>query len=111
MNDSFEIQLTGLRHKFCLRAMAQSMDLEGIVSQLEDGAPASGLRPEIQRIAHSLAGAGGTFGFARLSAQAGDLDEFTRGLSAPVDLAAACRSLISEIKRTALQRSYSHGGS
>jgi HPt (histidine-containing phosphotransfer) domain-containing protein len=101
VNDSYEVQLAGLRRKFRDRAMAQSLDLEGIVSRLEDGGAASRWETEIRRIAHSLAGAGGTFGFAELSAQANELDEFARRLPGPVELAGACRALISEIKRAA----------
>ena len=101
MNDSYELELAGMRRRFFDRAMAQCLDLEGIVSKLEDGALASEWGAEIRRIAHSLAGAGGTFGFSELSAHAGELDEFVQRLPKSIELAGACRTLICEIKRAA----------
>jgi HPt (histidine-containing phosphotransfer) domain-containing protein len=111
VSDSFEQQLSGLRRRFCDRAMGQSADLERLVSDLEDGGSASQLGADIREIAHSLAGAGGVFGFAELSARAGELDDFARHSRGPVDLAKACRAVIAEIRRADFPRGFSRGAS
>ena len=102
MSHTFDVNLAKLRRRFCDRAIAQSLDLEEIVSRLQCGAPVPQLRADIRRIAHSLAGAGGTFGFAELSANADELDEFARHAPEPLALASACRVLISKIQQAAL---------
>jgi HPt (histidine-containing phosphotransfer) domain-containing protein len=75
VTDTFDNRLAALRQRFRDRASAESDALEGIVADLERGAPGTLLQAEIRRIAHSLAGAGGTFGFAAISACAARLDE------------------------------------
>ncbi len=99
MNETFEERLAALRQRFRRRAVAESEVLERIVSELESGMPGVGLQAEICRIAHGLAGAGGTFGFAGISACAAELDDFVSDLPDSPELAGACRSLISEIRR------------
>jgi HPt (histidine-containing phosphotransfer) domain-containing protein len=111
VTNSYELQLDGLRRRFCDRAMAQSHELEEIVSKLEDGAAVREWGAEVRRIAHSLAGAGGTFGFSELSAHAGELDEFVRRPPESIELAGACRALICEIKRAGIWRSCADGDS
>lgn len=70
MNDAF----VGLRMRFLARCVG---DLERIDRLLEHGALDG---DEVRRLVHSLAGAGGTFGFPEISAAAGDCDDaFARG--------------------------------
>jgi HPt (histidine-containing phosphotransfer) domain-containing protein len=99
VTDTFDNRLAALRQRFRDRASAESDALEGIVADLERGAPGTLLQAEIRRIAHSLAGAGGTFGFAAISACAARLDEFAGDLPDSPELPGACRTLISEIRR------------
>jgi hypothetical protein len=58
VTDTFDNRLAALRQRFRDRASAESDALEGIVADLERGAPGTLLQAEIRRIAHSLAGAG-----------------------------------------------------
>lgn len=103
MNVTFESQLAGLRRRFCDRAITQSQVLEGLAGDLDGGAPPARLEVEVREIAHSLAGAGGTFGFSALSAHATGLLESRQRLSSAPELANACRALAIEIRRTALR--------
>jgi hypothetical protein len=100
VSDSFEAQIATIRHRFIDRATIQSARLEGIAYELDDGGVLSELRAEIRSIAHSLAGAGGTFGFLEISALASELDEFARLLPKPFEVAGACRALVLEIRRS-----------
>jgi chemotaxis protein histidine kinase CheA len=111
VSDSFDVQLSGLRRRFWDRAIGQCADLEKIVSELEHGGDSTRLGAKFREIAHSLAGAGGTFGFAELSALAGESDEFARGSPGAVALARACRALISGIQRVNFPRSSPDGDS
>jgi hypothetical protein len=110
MNVAFENQLAGLRRRFCDRAANQSHTLEGLAFDLDNGAPAPHLELQVWQIVHSLAGAGGTFGFSALSAYATGLLESRESLSDPPALANACRALAIEVRRAMLQRSDSNGG-
>jgi chemotaxis protein histidine kinase CheA len=109
VSDTFDDRLAALRQRFRDRATAESLALEGIVSDLESGAPGALLQAEIRRIAHSLAGAGGTFGFSGISESAARLDEFAFDRPDSPELPGACRTLISEIKRAAIRGSGSNG--
>lgn len=100
MNDDFDDRLFALTQRFRDRAAAQCAALEGMVSDLEGGAPRAQLGAEIGLIAHNLAGAGATFGFAGISARAAELDEFASDVPDSPELADACRALISEIRRS-----------
>jgi HPt (histidine-containing phosphotransfer) domain-containing protein len=97
VNDVFESQLATLRRRFVDRAMTQSRTLEGIVSDLEKGASALAFEAGVREIAHSLAGAGGTFGFSRLSALATSLMESHETPYSAPKLISACRALVTEI--------------
>ena len=80
MSELFENRLAALRQRFRDRASAESRALEIIVLELEAGMPGGTRQAEIKRIAHSLAGAGGTFGFSAISACAAELEEFVSDL-------------------------------
>jgi len=101
MTECFEDRLAALRRRFLDRATTESTALEGIASDLEAGAKRAQAQQEIRRIAHGLAGAGGTFGFARISICAGELEAFVSDVPDSPDLADACRALIAEIRSTA----------
>jgi chemotaxis protein histidine kinase CheA len=100
VSELFEDRLAALRQRFRDRANAESRALETIVLELEAGIPGGARQGEIKRIAHSLAGAGGTFGFSAISACAAELEEFVSDLPDSPELAGACRALILEIDRT-----------
>ena len=100
MTDGFEGQLAVLRRRFLDRATTESEALEELASDLESGAQRALAQKQIRRIAHSLAGAGGTFGFARISNCAAELEEFVSEVPDSPDLADACRVLIAEIRST-----------
>jgi HPt (histidine-containing phosphotransfer) domain-containing protein len=109
VTDTFDNRLAALRQRFRDRANATSEVLEGIAADLERGAPGTLLQAEIQRIAHSLAGGGGTFGFAAISACAARLEEFANDLPDSPELPGACRALISEIERADYRGSSANG--
>ena len=72
---AIEARLMRLREQFAARAATHVAMLDALAGRLADsGAPAD--REEVRRIAHSLAGAGGTFGFAVISKNAADLEDF-----------------------------------
>ena len=101
MTDCYEDRLAALRKRFLDRATTDSNALEGIASELEAGAQRAPARQLIRRIAHGLAGAAGTFGFARISICAGALEEFVSDVADSPDLADACRTLVAAIRSTA----------
>jgi HPt (histidine-containing phosphotransfer) domain-containing protein len=101
VTDGFEGRLATLRRRFLERATAESEALEELASDLDSGAQRAHAQQQIRRIAHSLAGAGGTFGFTRISNCAVELEEFVSDVPDSPDLAAACRTLIAEIRSTA----------
>ena len=100
MSDGLADRLGALRQRFRDRATTESEALENIATDLERGASAARLQAEIRRIAHSLAGAGGTFGFAGISARAAELEEFVSDVPDSLELADVCRALVKEIRRT-----------
>jgi HPt (histidine-containing phosphotransfer) domain-containing protein len=101
VTDGFEGRLAALRRRFLDRATTESEALEELASDLDSGAQRAHARQQIRRIAHGLAGAGGTFGFARISNYAVELEEFVSDVPDSPDLADACRTLIAEIRSTA----------
>ena len=96
MTDAFQTRLNVLRDRFRGRMASERVALQNIVSDLERGGPIDQSTEEVRRIAHGLAGAGGTFGFAGVSACAAALEEF---VSAPekAELAERCRTLVLEL--------------
>ena len=64
---AFDERMAELRAHFLERAAAQRAELEAAL--------AAGEREEIRRIAHSLAGSGGVFGFPRVSEDAQAVEE------------------------------------
>jgi HPt (histidine-containing phosphotransfer) domain-containing protein len=107
VSDTFQIQLSGLKRRFCDRAIGQSVDLEKIAAHLEEGASVSRCGEDIRTIAHSLAGASGVFGFGDLSELAIELHELTRHSPGSAELVRGCRALASEIKRAQSSRNAS----
>jgi len=101
VTDGFEGRLAALRRRFLDRATTESEALEGIASELEAGGQPAQAQQQIRRIAHSLAGAGGSFGFATISSCAAELEEFVSDVPDSPDLADACRTLIAAIRSTA----------
>ena len=67
MTPTFDARLEGLRNRFRERAAADRVALAA--------AWQAGEREQMRRLAHGLAGSGGTFGFAELSAAALALEE------------------------------------
>jgi HPt (histidine-containing phosphotransfer) domain-containing protein len=100
VTDNLEGRLAALRMRFLERANTDSAALEGIASGLGTGAAAGGDRQQIRRIAHSLAGTAGTFGFAAISFCAAELEEFVSNVPDSPELADACRILVAEIRRS-----------
>ena len=66
MND-FDTRMAELRVRFAARAAGQRAELESAL--------AAGHRDELRRLAHSLAGSAGIFGFPQISADARALEE------------------------------------
>ncbi|MER9580852.1 Hpt domain-containing protein [Mesorhizobium sp. M0276] len=85
-----------LRQRFLVRCADQLTELKAIARQGD----ALATRDALIRIAHSLAGAAGTFGFGEISARASALETLLidkRDEAAPE---AALHALIAEIERT-----------
>lgn len=99
MSEQFDEKLGALKRRFLERAIASSNTLDALAKELESSSDPEDLKEQVSEIAHRLAGSGGTFGYAGISACAFELEEFTAGIPNPVDLAAACRELAEEIRR------------
>lgn len=100
MTDNFEGRLAALRTRFLDRATIEAAELEGIASSREAGASGPP-QQQIRRIAHRLAGAAGTFGFAAIGARAAELEALVSDVPDSPELADACRALVAEIRRMA----------
>ncbi|RWB73377.1 MAG: histidine phosphotransferase [Mesorhizobium sp.] len=85
-----------LRQRFLSRCADQLAELKAIAHQ---PTPLVGSDPLI-RIAHSLAGAAGTFGFAEISARASALETLLVEQADGGTVRAALEALIVEIERT-----------
>ena len=99
MSNDFNCRLAVLRTRFLERAMTDAEELDAIATRFEAGAPEAQARPLVQKIAHRLAGASGTFGFSGISLCATELQDFVSDVSDRPDLADACRTLAAEIRR------------
>jgi HPt (histidine-containing phosphotransfer) domain-containing protein len=99
MSEQFDEQLGSLKRRFFERAVAASNTLDALAKELESSSGSEDLKEQVSQIAHRLAGSGGTFGYAGISACASELEEFTAGIPNPVELASACRELAEEIRR------------
>ncbi len=100
MSDSFEDRLRELRERFRERALADTAAIEGMAEDLRTGAGPSDLAAQLRQIAHRLAGAGGTFGFAEISARASELEDLLEG-HGDGELVERCQALVSEIRKAA----------
>ncbi len=99
MREPPQARLAELSERFRQRAIVDRTALSEIAAVLEKDT-AVGVDPDdIQRIAHRLAGAGGTFGFPGISACAAELEMLASTTTSPEELAAGCMSLALEIDR------------
>jgi HPt (histidine-containing phosphotransfer) domain-containing protein len=110
MKDNLDVEFADLRRRFCDRAVSESIELEAIVLELEHSGAQPRLALEIRRIAHSLAGVSGIFGFEEISARAAELDELARKTLGTQGLAVSCRALVATIKKSFLSTSQSAPG-
>jgi HPt (histidine-containing phosphotransfer) domain-containing protein len=85
-----------LRQRFLIRCGGQLEELKAIARQSN---PLHGSDPLI-KIAHSLAGAAGTFGFAEISARASALETLLIEQADGATVRAGLDALIGEIERT-----------
>lgn len=83
-----------MRQRFLIRCAGQLAELKAIACQ---GDPLSGSDPLI-KIAHSLAGAAGTFGFAEISARASALETLLIEQADGGAVRAALDALIAEVE-------------
>jgi HPt (histidine-containing phosphotransfer) domain-containing protein len=101
VSPTFEERLEELREKFRERAMVESSTIEGMAAEFRAGVAPSGLAAELRQIAHRLAGAGGTFGFAEISARATELEALLLDQSPDARIADHCLALVSVIREAA----------
>ena len=101
MSQTFDERLDELRERFRERAIADTATIEGMAEEIRAGHAPSGLAAELRQIVHRLAGAGGTFGFAEISARASELEELLLEQSADAEVVERCRALVSEIRKAA----------
>ncbi|CDX46250.1 conserved hypothetical protein [Mesorhizobium plurifarium] len=85
-----------LRQRFLARCVDQLAELKAIAHQ---AAPLPG-NDSLTRLAHSLAGAAGTFGFTEISARASALETLLIEQADGASVRAALDGLIAEIERT-----------
>ncbi|WP_292588082.1 Hpt domain-containing protein [Mesorhizobium sp.] len=85
-----------MRQRFLTRCADQLADLKAIAHQ---AAPLAG-NDRLIRIAHSLAGSAGTFGFAEISARGCTLETLLVEQADGGSVHAALDALITEIERT-----------
>jgi HPt (histidine-containing phosphotransfer) domain-containing protein len=92
----FEDRMHALRARFTERAGREREQLILAV--------ASSDLPEIRRIAHSLSGAGGVFGYPALSGEAQQVEEAMDAPAASIGLEELCRPLFQELDRVLQDR-------
>jgi chemotaxis protein histidine kinase CheA len=99
--EAVEDRLAALKMRFRERALAEARALELALGELRHGPPELEVQGEIRRIAHSLCGGGGTFGYTGISARAEALEELVLDDPDSPALADACRALVAEVRRAA----------
>jgi len=99
MTDAFQKRLDLLRDRFRGRMATEQVALQNIVNDLERGGSMDQSQEEIRRIAHGLAGAGGTFGFAGVSTCAAALEEYVLAAPQTAELVEGGRTLVHELER------------
>lgn len=99
-NDALDTQLAGLRERFRARALDDARRLDDLAAGLEGSDRQAIDREPIRAIAHRLAGAAGTFGFADLTGPAAELELLTLGDPRAADLAGAGRGLAMRIRQS-----------
>jgi diguanylate cyclase (GGDEF)-like protein len=97
MNESFEARRSALHQQFRTRTAHQSSVLNDLSMRFSQNGMGSNSTEQIRWIAHSLAGAAGTFGFDKVSATAAELERSVGNL-AYSDLARGCQAVISTIR-------------
>ncbi|RWA70659.1 MAG: histidine phosphotransferase [Mesorhizobium sp.] len=85
-----------LRQRFLARCTDQLAELKAV----REGGPLPGSSDSLVKLAHSLAGAAGTFGFAEISARASVLETLLVEQADGGSVRAALDTLIAEIERT-----------
>lgn len=101
MSDTFEDRLQELRDRFRDRALADTTTIEGMAEDIRNGVGPADLAAQLRQIAHRLAGGGGTFGFAEISARATELEDLLIDHPGDADLTKRCRALVEEIRKAA----------
>lgn len=102
MSDTYEARRSALQQQFRTRTAHQSSVLNDLSIRFQNGMGAGG-KEQVRWIAHSLAGAAGTFGFDKVSATAAEL-ELNIGSSAQFDLARGCQAVVSQIREAAARQ-------
>ncbi len=97
MTVDFEDRLADLRRRFLLRAASDRIALAQLAVILQQGLPGATTRADIRPIVHKLAGAGGTLGYAGVSASAAEMERRLDADTKLAELAACCHALIREI--------------
>jgi chemotaxis protein histidine kinase CheA len=82
--------MAAFRARFLERAAAESERLEKVLMTLRQGENNTAATAEMTRLAHGLAGAGGTFGFPEVSVAAAEAENAS--LAQPLDAAALSES-------------------
>jgi HPt (histidine-containing phosphotransfer) domain-containing protein len=95
---TIEIRLARLREQFMVRVITHLATLDDLADRL-DAAGTAADREESRWIAHSLAGAGGTFGFPVVSRHAGDLEDYLATGPENAALAARLRTTVAAIRQ------------
>jgi HPt (histidine-containing phosphotransfer) domain-containing protein len=99
MSETATAKLAALTDRFRQRALAERDELSQLAALFDRGEAMPSDRDNVQRIAHRLAGAGGTFGFPRISACAAELDTLATNAPTGHRLAESCRAVVIEIDR------------
>jgi CheY-like chemotaxis protein len=92
-----ETRIEGVRNTFVARARADAAVLSNLRPSLAKDPVLQGLRHEIETIAHDLAEAAAIYGFARLSADAGALEDAAAAKAEAAELARALDALLAGI--------------
>jgi len=98
MDEALAQRLAALKTRFRERALGEAQALAQL-SETLDGPPELELQAQIRRIAHSLSGGGGTFGYDVISASAAKLEELVLDHPDAPELAATCRALVADVRR------------
>ncbi|MEX1180557.1 MAG: Hpt domain-containing protein [Cucumibacter sp.] len=90
--------IADLRRRFRQRAFEDAAEIERLAEGLEAAAPDVGTREYVRRVAHKLAGAAGTFGFASIGDCAAQLEDMAVSPETDAEVAEACRTVAVQIR-------------